>query len=123
MPIGHVDTPDVLHEVGPEGVQFTGWALGFEEFEGVGVELVEDESGKATPLGEVTFHTGTRPDVAATYHRFPNPGQAGWSFELTPMAPRALPSRPVELRFRARNKDGSSTILGRRRVQYTDGPG
>lgn len=115
-PVGHVDTPDEVHRLEPDGLTFRGWALGFEEFAGVRVELLEED--RRLKLGEVQFEEGSRADVSRLYPRYPNRDRAGWTFSLRhhhleSSAPRRSPSRLV---FIAYNKGSGETVLGSRLV-------
>ncbi|MBJ77192.1 MAG: hypothetical protein CMJ98_09270 [Planctomycetes bacterium] len=121
LPIGHVDEPiQSLVEVSGDRLQLSGWALGFEEFEGVDVlrvalpadPLSECRMNGWVRVGRVSFHEGTRPDVAHRHPKRHKAERAGWTFDLKR---EDLPSQRLQ-RFLivASNRDGGQTLLGQR---------
>ncbi|HTF88108.1 MAG TPA: radical SAM/SPASM domain-containing protein [Planctomycetota bacterium] len=122
-PFGFVDQPRDPCEVRGQSVMIHGWALGFDEFEGVRLEreaLAEEGAGERgrIVLGEARFVAGIRPDVAAAYPHHPKREEAGWHFEVRRDALPSTEAEPVVVHAVARNRTGQETHLGSRRIRF-----
>ena len=115
-PFGTVDTPQngVTGLVGATAV--TGWALDDQAVSGVEIwrNGVGAEGTGQVFVGNATFVSGARPDVAAAYPAYPNATRAGWGYMLlTNMLPGGG-NGSVVLHAYAGDADGHRTLLGTR---------
>ena len=124
-PIGNVDTP-IQNQTGVTGaIPFTGWALDDIEVTqvsvcrgafGTEVAPVDPNCGSAAQIfvGSAVFIEGARPDVAASYARFPMNTRAGWGFMvLTNMLPNQG-NGTYQFFMWARDREGHAFLLGSR---------
>ena len=113
-----MDTPQngVTGLVGATAV--TGWALDDQAVSGVEIwrNGVGAEGTGQVFVGNATFVSGARPDVAAAYPAYPNATRAGWGYMLlTNMLPGGGNGSSV-LHAYATDADGHRTLLGSRTV-------
>jgi hypothetical protein len=109
LPHGVVEAPAEDVEAGPEGIELTGWAGGFEEFDGVEVRVrgdaPDDGAGQGwRVLGRAVFVPGERPDVWRALRHLPRREQVLWRFHV----------RAVELRGEGDEGRGAGEEPGRR---------
>ena len=125
VPFGVVDTPadNLQGVIGSLGV--TGWAL--DDIEVTKVDIWRDPmAGEAVYpnglvyLGDAVFIAGVRPDVEAAYPGRPFGYRAGWGFMiLTNMLPNQG-NGTFRITAYAYDRDGHTTLLGRRTITCTN---
>ncbi len=118
MPFGVIDLPAASASCTAPSLRFSGWALGDRGVARVIVERLDGTSDGETArsVGEATWSTGTRPDVARTFSWLPNSGRAGWDFMLSCAQVAAAPGGRMRIRVTAIDADGRSATLGIRAV-------
>lgn len=109
-PIGNVDLPEATTECSGS-IRFSGWALDDERVEAVRLEITSPD-GSRRSLGEATWASNTRPDVAAAYAGFPHLDRTEWNRVVTCAE---LGTPPVTVRAIASDRAGHATEIGARR--------
>jgi uncharacterized repeat protein (TIGR01451 family) len=118
-PFGYVDTP-ADGATGIEGaIAVTGWAL--DDTGVLRVVLSRDPvagepAGSRVYVGDATFVSGARPDVAAAFPAYPNAARAGWGLMLLT---NALPNQgngTFRLWLHAIDREGHEALLGTRTI-------
>lgn len=121
-PFGSLDTPSQGATGVTGSIAVSGWAL---DDRGVtSVRLFRDPVGSEPPgqvlLGNASFVTGARPDIASAYPTYPQEDRAGWGYLLLT---NMLPNRgngTYTLHVYADDAAGHSTLLGSRTITCTN---
>lgn len=116
LPFGAFDLPvDGTTCEGPT-LRLAGWALDNAGVARITIDRI-GEDGTWEPLGEGTWFSGTRPDVAATFRALPNSDRAEWNYLLPCAAVAAARGGEMRVRVTAIDTDGQRAELGARLVK------
>ena len=115
LPFGAFDLPADGATCEGETLRLAGWALDDTGVTRVSIERVGTD-GTAAPIGEGTWLSGTRPDVAAVFPGMPGTDRAEWNYLLPCSAVAAAPERRMRVRATAFDTTGHHAELGIRLV-------
>jgi len=118
-PFGTIDIP--ADGAACDGrLRFSGWAL--DDTLVTAVAALRDASpadaagSETVAIGEGTWASGTRPDVAAVYHGFPHTDRAEWNVSVDCGVLATLPEQRARIRIRASDAAGHTTEIGARTI-------